>query len=62
MQRRNMDAPVESSCLELADVVQKTRVRLGLNNKPAAALPVAVSWLVEEADADIEELLKQDER
>ena len=52
---RDMDAPVDSSCLELDQVSQKTRVRLGWSKKQLATNP-----LVEEGD--IEELLKSIER
>ena len=55
IQRRDMDAPVDSSCLEVAEVSQKTRIRLGWTNKqPALNLPIE--------EGDIEELLKSVER
>lgn len=55
IQRRDMDAPVDSSCLETTEVSRKTKIRLGLSSKKAAFNPV-----VEEGD--IEELLKNDQR
>ena len=48
-----MEAPVDSSCLEEAEVSRKTKIRLGLSKKPVASL-------VEEGD--IEELSKSFER
>ena len=51
-----MDAPVDSSCLETTEVSRKTKIRLGLINKPA----IISSSLPEEGD--IEELLKNLER
>ena len=56
IQRRDMDAPVDSSCLETTEVSRKTKIRLGLINKPA----IISSSLPEEGD--IEELLKSVER
>ena len=55
IQRRDMEAPVDSSCLETTEVSRKTKIRLGLSSKKAAFNPV-----VEEGD--IEELLKNDQR
>ena len=55
IQRRDMDAPVDSSCLETTEVSRKTKIRLGLSSKKGAFNPV-----VEEGD--IEELLKSDQR
>ena len=53
IQRSDMEAPVDSSCLEEAEVSRKTKIRLGLSKKPVASL-------VEEGD--IEELSKSFER
>ena len=53
IQRSDMEAPVDSSCLEEAEVIRKTKIRLGLSKKPVASL-------VEEGD--IEELSKSFER
>lgn len=50
-----MEAPVDSSCLELAEVSRKTKIRLGLARKPPAVSFFAV-------EGDIEDLLKYDER
>ena len=55
IQRRDMEAPVDSSCLELAEVSRKTKIRLGLSRKPPAVSFFAV-------EGDIEDLLKYDER
>ena len=53
IQRSDMDAPVDSSCLEMAEVTQKTKIRLGLSKKPVASLF---------EEGDIEELSKSFER
>ena len=52
IQRSDMDAPVDSSCLEMAEVTQKRKIRLGLSKKPVASL----------FEGDIEELSKSFER
>ena len=55
IQRRDMEAPVDSSCLEVTEVSQKTQDRLGLSNQQVATDPPVV-------EGDIEELLKSIER
>ena len=53
IQRRDMEAPVDSSCLEVAEVSRKTKIRLGLSKKPVASVF---------EEGDIEELSKNFER
>ena len=52
IQRRDMDAPVDGSCLEMTEVSRETKIRLGLSKKASAVVARPVE------EGNIDELLK----